>query len=100
MTVTEFSALASGADDGIDEDRPLRRREASDYLLQCHGISRTPKTLAKLAVLGGGPPFRRAGRTPIYKPRTLDQWVASITTPEATTTAAHDAYQEKMRRQV
>jgi hypothetical protein len=33
--------------------------------------------LAKLAVTGGGPVFRRIGRVPYYAPNELDAWVAS-----------------------
>ena len=39
----------------------LRRKAASDYLRETHGLERAPSTLAKLAVIGGGPTFRRAG---------------------------------------
>ena len=33
----------------------LRRAEASAYLKEKHGIDRAPTTLAKYAVVGGGP---------------------------------------------
>ena len=62
-------------------NRPLRRAEAADYLLEIHGISRTVGTLAKLAVIGGGPRFRVAGRTPLYAPDDLDAWADSIISP-------------------
>jgi hypothetical protein len=55
----------------------LRRRAASDYLHDTHGLDRAPSTLAKLAVVGGGPPFRRIGRVPLYSTDDLDQWVGS-----------------------
>jgi hypothetical protein len=58
---------------------PLRRAGASAYLRDTHGIERAPSTLAKLAVMGGGPPFRKAGRVPLYAPLDLDAWAASIT---------------------
>ena len=64
-----------------NNNRPLRRAEASSYLLNMHGISRTPATLAKLATIGGGPAFRRAGRFPLYTPENLDMWAASILSP-------------------
>jgi hypothetical protein len=35
------------------------------------------KTLAKLAVIGGGPPFVRYGRIPLYDSDVLDSWVNS-----------------------
>lgn len=59
----------------------LRRKEASIYLLEQYGISRKPKTLAKLAVIGGGPKFRHAGRIPLYPTNELDIWAASILSP-------------------
>ena len=33
----------------------MRRKMASEYLFKVHGIQLSPATLAKLAVLGGGP---------------------------------------------
>ena len=54
--------------------RRLRRDEASRYLNDAWGISRTPKTLAKLAVVGGGPMFRMDGRFPLYETAALDAW--------------------------
>lgn len=57
----------------------LSRRDASAYLLQRHGISRTVSTLAKLAVVGGGPRFRKVGlRQVVYDASDLDAWVTSI----------------------
>jgi hypothetical protein len=56
----------------------LRRKAASDYLRETHGLERAPSTLAKLAVIGGGPVFRRAGRIPLYSPEELDCWAASL----------------------
>jgi hypothetical protein len=55
----------------------LRRKAASDYLHETHGLERAPSTLAKLAVTGGGPIFRRIGRVPYYETNDLDEWVAS-----------------------
>jgi hypothetical protein len=58
--------------------RLLRRKAASDYLREIHGLERAPSTLAKLAVIGGGPVFRRAGRIPLYSPDDLDCWAESL----------------------
>src|SRR5262245_12725670 len=55
----------------------LRRKAASQYLEEKYGIHRAPATLAKLAVLGDGPPFRRDGRIPLYSTDDLDQWATS-----------------------
>ena len=54
--------------------RRMRRVEAARYLMITWGISRTPKTLAKLAVVGGGPAFRKDGRFPLYETDALDAW--------------------------
>jgi hypothetical protein len=52
----------------------LNRNAASQYLMQKHGISRRPKTLAKLACIGGGPKFRKDGRFPVYPVTLLDEY--------------------------
>ena len=57
--------------------RFLRRKAASQYLEETWGVNRVPSTLAKYAVIGGGPTFRRAGRVPLYSADDLDEWVAS-----------------------
>ncbi len=69
------------------DHRPLRRAEAADYLYEQHGIRRAVGTLAKLAVVGGGPRFRVAGRTPLYAPADLDAFAASITSPPVRSTS-------------
>jgi len=56
----------------------LRRKAASDYLRETYGLERAPSTLAKLAVIVGGPVFRRAGRVPLYDRADLDAWAASL----------------------
>jgi hypothetical protein len=55
----------------------LRRRLASQYLQDRWGIRCSPGYLAKLAVIGGGPPFRKANRDPLYAPADLDAWAES-----------------------
>ena len=62
-------------------ERPLRRAEASAYLLSKFGINRKAVTLAKYATVGGGPKYRLAGRFPLYDPIDLDSWAASIISP-------------------
>lgn len=57
--------------------RYLRRAEAAEYVQQKFGFPCSRQWLAKLAVTGGGPLYRRAGRTPIYAPPELDQWAES-----------------------
>jgi hypothetical protein len=50
----------------------MRRKLASEYLSEVHGISLSPSTLAKLACIGGGPLFEYDGRFPVYQPPNLD----------------------------
>jgi hypothetical protein len=54
----------------------LRRTPAGKYLLERFGFG-APKTLAKLAVTGGGPKFRMAGVIPLYLRGDLDDWAQS-----------------------
>src|SRR5262245_11901007 len=56
----------------------LRRWEASEYLLEVHGLKYAPSTLAKYACAGIGPLFQYFnGWIPIYTPAGLDRWVES-----------------------
>ena len=74
----------------LDSSTPERmtRREASEYLRRAHGVSRTPATLAKLAVVGGGPAFRKVGRRAVvYDRHTLDQWAEALVSPERKSTS-------------
>jgi hypothetical protein len=66
----------------------LKRAEASAYLRAKHGISRTVGTLAKLAVVGGGPSFRKLGtRSVVYDVADLDAWAASIMSKPVSSTS-------------
>ena len=59
--------------DNVTHTRLLRRSEAAKYVEETYGIPCAPKTLAKLAcVSSDGPPFRMAGRTPLYPKPDLD----------------------------
>ena len=56
-------------------ERLLRRFEAANYVTATYGIPCSPKTLAKLACISSdGPPFRLAGRFPLYPVSGLDAW--------------------------
>lgn len=55
----------------------LRREEAARYVRENWGVPCARATLAKLAVVGGGPVYRKVGRTPIYAPADLDAWARS-----------------------
>ena len=55
--------------------RLLRRAEAAKYLEDDLGYPMKERTLAKLAVVGGGPNFRKAPRFALYEPVELEEWV-------------------------
>ena len=66
--------------------RYLRRELSAQYVREKWGLPCSTKWLAKLAVIGGGPLFRKAGRTPIYAPADLDAWAqARIGQPQKST---------------
>jgi hypothetical protein len=52
----------------------LRRRAAATYLTEVWGLPCAPTTLAKRAVVGGGPAFHSAGRTVLYAIEELDRY--------------------------
>jgi hypothetical protein len=55
--------------------RLLRRTEAAKYVTETYGFPCSPKTLTKLACVSSeGPPFRMAGRFPLYPIPGLDAW--------------------------
>lgn len=55
----------------------LRRKEASAYLRSEHGVSLSPATLAKMAVVGNGPAFRKDGGIPVYDRQVLDDFAVA-----------------------
>ena len=71
----------------------LRRREAADYL-RGKGIPIASPTLAKLACLGGGPRFRKFGRTVLYESADLDAWIGERLTEKRRSTSDVNATKE------
>jgi hypothetical protein len=69
------------------EDWPprLRRAEASRYLAEVHGVSTATATLARLAVVGGGPAYELWGRVPYYPTPSLDRWAVARLSPRRST---------------
>ena len=67
----------------VDQAQPRyrRRADASKYLHDKWGLRCAPPTLAKLASIGGGPPFVHAGRFPLYPELQLDEWARSRISP-------------------
>lgn len=66
----------------------LRRAQAAEYIVANFGFPVSKKSLAKWACVGGGPPFRRAGRFPLYDPEDLDAWAEAKIGPLQTSTSA------------
>jgi hypothetical protein len=64
--------------ESVSTERLLRRSEAAKYVVETYNLPCSPKTLAKLAcVSSDGPPFRLAGRFPLYPTSGLDMWAQS-----------------------
>ena len=55
------------------EARYLSRAEAAEFLTE-RGYKTAPSTLAKKAVVDGGPPFVSWVRKPLYNPESLLEW--------------------------
>lgn len=80
--------VVRGGNDSVSRPvRLLRRDEAATYVRETHGVPCSTRTLAKLASLGGGPRYRRAGLAAMYSPEGLDAWVTSRLGPEVSSTA-------------
>jgi len=52
----------------------MRRADAARYIRETYAIPCVTTTLAKYACTGDGPPFRKAGKFPIYSREDLDEW--------------------------
>jgi hypothetical protein len=73
------------------ENLYLRRAEAAQYVQSTYGFSCSRQWLAKLAVVGGGPVYRKAGRNPIYARADLDIWALNrIGAPQRSTSDKAD----------
>jgi len=70
-------------------DRLLRRTDAAKYVTDTFGLPCSPRTLAKLACVSSkGPPFRLAGRIPLYPTSGLDAWALAKIGPLVRSTSA------------
>jgi hypothetical protein len=79
----------------MDAQTYLRRNQAAAHLYQRCGMY-TPETLAKLACVGGGPPFRKVGPFPLYTREDLDAWLAQRMTPTVRSTAELSTQQQTL----
>src|SRR5262245_64152717 len=77
--------------------RLLRRQQASEYLLEIHGLQFAPSTLAKFACQGTGPEIRLVNSIPFYPPPGLDVW-AKTTISKPTPNARKNARPRRRRR--
>jgi len=84
--------------ESVAGERLLRRIEASRYLNEIWRIPHSPATLAKLAVVGGGPEFRKAGRTPLYPQDGLDTYAQSRMSRRVRSTAELDANKSPLQQ--
>src|SRR5262245_20007666 len=76
--------------EALSPDTRLRRSEAADALTQA-GYPITPGTLANLACRGGGPPFSKWGKNPMYTWGVTLDWAKARATPPRVSTAEHRA---------
>jgi hypothetical protein len=73
-----------------DPDTLLGRREAA-HALTAAGYRTSAATLATKASRGGGPPFRRWGRKPLYRWGDTLDWARSRLGPSMRSTSEADA---------
>jgi hypothetical protein len=71
----------------MEPSKYMNRKAASAYLLSNWGLARSVNYLAKLAVVGGGPAFRKAGRAPLYTTEDLDAWASDLIGPRVQSTS-------------
>jgi hypothetical protein len=74
------------------QKRRFRRDAASKYLKEAWGLDYAPRTLAKMACVGGGPPMEYAGRFPLYPQDGLDEWAAAKIGPRVNSTSERQQF--------
>jgi len=74
----------------MDPETRLRRRAAAKALTDV-GFPTAAATLATLACRGGGPPFQRYGRIPLYQWGPTLAWAQSRLSPPMSSTSEADA---------
>ncbi len=60
----------------VDDDRPVDTKRMAEILTN-NGYPIAPSTLNKRRVLGGGPPYRKFGRSVRYRPSKALAWAAA-----------------------
>ena len=71
-----------------------RRVDAAKYVKEMYGLPCSPKTLTKLACIGGGPRFQVFGRIPLYPEPELDRYVESKLSPIVSSTSELAAFKK------
>lgn len=79
-----------------DPEIRLTRRAAAEALTAA-GFPVSPETLATKATRGGGPPFQRFGRVPLYRWGDCLDWAQSRLSQVVTSTAELDATRHRNR---
>jgi hypothetical protein len=72
-------------------EKRYRRKEAAAFLTNV-GLPIATATLAKYAVIGGGPEFQIWGRFPVYLQTSLQTWADQRLGKAASTTTEHAAH--------
>jgi hypothetical protein len=72
-----------------NERRPFSkgRGDAEQYIRTTYDVKCSPGTLAKMAVDGTGPAFRRWGHAVVYEVDDLDSWAQARLSPKVHSTA-------------
>lgn len=98
MKTREASSETDVGNDGgeaLMSRRYLRRELAARYVRERWGLPCEPSWLAKLAVTGGGPIFRKAGRFPVYEVSALDSWADARLSAPMRSTSDKDSVQTR-----
>lgn len=74
----------------LEPDTKLTRKRTAEELVS-HGYPITAATLATKATRGGGPPFQRFGRVPLYRWGDCLAWARSRLSPPMRSTSEGDA---------
>lgn len=93
-------AAAHGLSRTLTRRIPLRRKYAAKYVEDMHGQPCSPKTLAKLAVVGGGPAYRKAGKFPLYEPDDLDEWALAKLSPKVRSSSEFRAPKKRLQEKL
>jgi hypothetical protein len=77
--------------DPSPQRRKLRRAEAAQFVRDAYGVPLSASTLAKLAVVGGGPPYVKISRYPVYDVDDLRAWIEARTSAKLRSTSEEAA---------